>query len=100
MTYKMGETYIPMYSIYTRSGVPVFKFPVNRKFYRLINTFRKGPLSKKGKLTFALSHKRHDFIPEQVTKMFVAEVQFCNWYFTAIYNVEVDTMLSYFIDDT
>jgi len=30
--------------------------------------------------------------------MFVAEVQFCNWYFETIYNAEVDT-ISYFTDD-
>ena len=32
--------------------------------------------------------------------MFVAEVQFCNWYFETKYNNEVDSFLTYFTDGT
>jgi hypothetical protein len=81
----LGKNYIKSFITHVRSGVQIFKFSEVKSLSG--KKFLKDPLFKKGKLTLAVSQKKHDFIPEQVTKMFVAEVQFCNWYFENIYNM-------------
>jgi len=57
--------------IYIHEAVSQYLNPCKSKVYRLGNTIRKGPLSKKGKLTLAVCNKEQDFIREQVTKILI-----------------------------